>query len=143
MCGTGVPVVFCWKHYLDLAVDLAKNKTDEAKLRASISRAYYAAFCNARNYMFDHDRNEFPKNIGIGEHQYLVQYYKGAAEESKPDDLDGTRFDLGEDLDNMRKMRKRVDYNDHVDKIEKLEKKTAEVLERSKRVIQKIERGGF
>jgi uncharacterized protein (UPF0332 family) len=143
MCGTGVPVVFCWKHYLDLAEDLAKNKTDEAKLRASISRAYYAAFCNARNYMFDHDGNKFPKNMDIREHQYLVQYYKGDAEESKTDDLDGTRFDLGEDLDNMRKMRKRVDYNDHVDKIEKLEKKTVEVLERSRRVISKIERGGF
>ncbi|MBN1234527.1 MAG: hypothetical protein JW999_00580 [Methanotrichaceae archaeon] len=128
---------------MDLAEDLARNKKDEAKLRASISRAYYAAFCNARNYMFDHDGNEFPRDMGMGEHQYLVQYYKGDAEESKTDDLDGTRFDLGKDLDSMRIMRKRVDYHDRVDKIESLEKKTDEVLKRSRRVISKIERGGF
>ncbi len=93
--------------------------------------------------MIDHDGNEFPKNREIGDHQYLVQYYKGDAEESKTDDLDGTRFVLGENLDIMRKMRKRVDYNNHVDKIETLEKKTEEVLERSRRVISKIEQGGF
>jgi len=126
---------------LDLAEDLAKSNTDEAKLRASISRAYYAAFCNARNYMFNHDGNNFPGNIG--EHTYLVQYYKGEADESKTDDLDGTRYSLGKDLDRMRIDRKRVDYWDYVDKIEKLEKMTIEVLKRSKRVISKIELGGF
>ncbi len=130
---------------MDLAEDLAKSKTDEAKLRASISRAYYAAFCISRNYMFDHDKNDFPKRIGeyIGEHQYLVQYYKGETEESKTDDIDGTRYNLGKDLDRMRIDRKRVDYHDYVDKIEKLEKKTTDVLIRSRRVISKIEKGGF
>jgi uncharacterized protein (UPF0332 family) len=141
MCKTGVPVAFCWKHYLDLAENLAKSNTDEAKLRASISRAYYAAFCISRNYMFNHDGNKFPENIG--EHKYLVQYYKGEAEESKTDDLDGTRYSLGKDLDRMRVDRKMVDYHDYVDKIEKLEKKTTDVIKRSRRVIAKIEHGGF
>lgn len=79
----------------------------------------------------------------IGEHQYLAQYYKGETEESKPDDMDGTRYNLGKDLDRMRIDRKRVDYHDYVDKIEKLEKKTTDVLIRSRRVISKIEKGGF
>ena len=60
---------------MDLAEDLAKHDTDEARLRASISRAYYAAFCNARNYMINKDDNQFPQRHD--NHKYLVRYYKG------------------------------------------------------------------
>ena len=86
MCEAGIRVNFDWKKYLDLAEDLAQNKSDEAKLRASVSRAYYAAFCNARNYMFNIDQNPFPPNVK-GHHRYLVEYYKGESDESKADDL--------------------------------------------------------
>ena len=54
---------FNWAEYLELAKELAditstissdsetdsKPRISEAKLRSSISRAYYAAFCIARN----------------------------------------------------------------------------------------------
>lgn len=99
MCESGVPVTFCWKHYLDLAEDLAKSNTDEAKLRASISRAYYASFCNARNYMINKDNNEFPSRQD--HHKYLVRYFKGDLDESKSD-VEGIRSKLGKDLDVMR-----------------------------------------
>ena len=42
---------FDWKHYLDLARDLAQPSSSdqgqrEAELRTAISRAYYSAFCH-------------------------------------------------------------------------------------------------
>ncbi len=46
---------FNWSEYLNLAQELAGRSTEppnqEARLRSSISRAYYAAFCKARNYL--------------------------------------------------------------------------------------------
>jgi uncharacterized protein (UPF0332 family) len=140
MCETGIPVDFCWKHYLDLAEDLARSGTNEARLRASISRAYYAAFCNARNYMINKDNNSFP--LRHDHHKYLVAYYKGDTDESKPD-VEGIRSKLGKDLDIMRRFRTNVDYDDNVRKLGDLYKTTADVLKRSKRVISDIERGGF
>jgi uncharacterized protein (UPF0332 family) len=141
MCETGVPVTFCWKHYLDLAEDLATSRTDEAKLRASISRAYYAAFCNARNYMLTKDNNQFPTRID--HHRYLARYYKGDLDESKSD-VEGIRSIIGKDLNIMRVFRGNVDYDDDVSiEIANLEETTDDVIKRSKRVISKIERGGF
>jgi uncharacterized protein (UPF0332 family) len=141
MCESRVPVTFCWKHYLELAEDLAKYQTDEARLRASISRAYYAAFCNARNYMLNKDNNDFPRKYD--HHRYLVDYYKGELVESKSD-VEGIRRKIGKDLDVMRGFRGNVDYDDEVkSKIKNLEKTTEDVLKRSKRVISDIERGGF
>lgn len=140
MCESGVPLAFCWKHYLDLAEDLAKSKTDEARLRASISRAYYAAFCNARNYMLNKDNNNFP--LRQDHHKYLVNYYKGELDESKSD-VEGIRLKLGKDLDIMRIARGNVDYREDVSKLGNLEEKTKDVLRRSKRVISYLERGGF
>lgn len=140
MRETGIPVVFCWKHYLDLAEDLAESRTDEAKLRASISRAYYAAFCNARNYMLMKDNNPFP--LRYDHHKYLVRYYKGDFDESKSD-VEGIRSQIGKDLNIMRIFRGNVDYDDNISKIGNLDETTNDVLMRSKRVISNIERGGF
>jgi hypothetical protein len=46
---------FDWSHYLELAKELNTGSSgspiEEAKLRSAISRAYYAAFCVARNYL--------------------------------------------------------------------------------------------
>ena len=55
MHPTSVPG-FDWEHYLNLAYELAGTSPPsvpdaEAKSRAAISRAYYAAFCHARNYL--------------------------------------------------------------------------------------------
>lgn len=140
MCETGVPVSFCWKCYLDLAEKLAEPETDEARLRASISRAYYAAFCNARNYMLNKDSNDFP--LRQDHHLYLVKYYKGELDESKSD-VEGIRKKLGKDLDVMRHFRGDVDYKDDVSKLGNLEAAAKDVIKRSKRVISDIERGGF
>jgi len=50
-------MTFDWSEYLKLAQELAGQTVspanEEAKLRSSVSRAYYAAFCKARNYLRD------------------------------------------------------------------------------------------
>jgi uncharacterized protein (UPF0332 family) len=142
MCETGISVAFCWRHYLELSKELAMHTADEAKLRAAISRAYYAAFCNARNYMIYTDHNSFPPD-SREQHKYLVQYFKGESPESKPDDMDGTRERIGRDLNSMRHDRRKVDYDDKVDNLESLNKKALDVIKRSERVVSKTENGGF
>ncbi|RQW77060.1 MAG: HEPN domain-containing protein [Methanothrix sp.] len=142
MCKAGVQVDFNWKKYLDLADELAANRTDEAKIRASISRAYYAAFCNARNYMIEKDLNKFPPEEKE-HHKYLVKYFKGEADESKTDNLDGTRDRIGRDLNSMRHDRRKADYENYVCELERLNETASDVIKRSRRVISSIERGGF
>lgn len=52
-------MTFQWAAYLDLAEALLNHRTtwaqEEACCRASISRAYYAVFCAARNYARDQE----------------------------------------------------------------------------------------
>lgn len=49
-------MVFNWSEYLDVArclVGQGNEPTQEAAYRCAVSRAYYAAFCHARNYARD------------------------------------------------------------------------------------------
>lgn len=46
--------LFDWTKYLDLAKNLSTS-SEEALLRSAISRAYYAAFNQARDYCISHD----------------------------------------------------------------------------------------
>jgi len=46
--------LFDWSNYLALAKDLSES-SDEAVLRSAISRAYYAAFNQAKDYCLSHD----------------------------------------------------------------------------------------
>ena len=53
-------MTFDWREYLTLAENLYTNShyfpNQEACFRVAISRAYYAAFCTARNYAKKYDR---------------------------------------------------------------------------------------
>ena len=49
-------MAFDWREYLNVAEFLRGRKSDctqEAAYRCAVSRAYYAAFCHARNYARD------------------------------------------------------------------------------------------
>jgi len=49
--------MFDWSDYLELSRQLVGESgatIQEARQRCAISRAYYAAFCRARNYLVDH-----------------------------------------------------------------------------------------
>ena len=42
---------FSWGEYLRLAEELGQRTDDQASLRSAISRAYYAVFCTARDFL--------------------------------------------------------------------------------------------
>lgn len=101
-------MTFDWSEYLKLAQELAGQAVspanEEAKLRSSVSRAYYAAFCKARNYLRDIEGHLIPATPEG--HAYVRDEFK-----SSPNRL---RRKIGDDLDRLRIRRNRVDYEDSV-----------------------------
>ena len=108
MYSRGIRINFDWSEYLDLAQELAGQTatpaSKEAKLRSSISRAYYAAFCKARNHLRDVEGHSIPPT---GEaHRYVIDTFR--------DSIDRRRRQVGINLDRLRINRNHVDYNDYV-----------------------------
>jgi len=101
-------MTFDWSEYLKLAQELAGQTVspanEEAKLRSSVSRAYYAAFCKARNYLRDIEGHSIPSTPEA--HRYVRDKFKNS-----PDRL---RRKIGDGLDRLRIRRNRVDYEDSV-----------------------------
>ena len=97
---------FDWSEYLNLANELANQATvpanQEAKLRAAISRSYYAAFINARNYLRDKEGILIPKTGDA--HGYVSQQFEL--------NIDPVRRTLGENLVRLRIYRRQADYVD-------------------------------
>lgn len=120
---------FDWSKYFELAQDLAdinslnssgsatnpKSKIYEAKLRSSVSRAYYAAFCLARNYLRDflHDpRLSKARNGDTNEHQYVADEFKHNKAKNKK------MIEVGSDLGRLRQFRNKSDYEDTIYKLD-------------------------
>lgn len=97
---------FDWSQYLNVAKELAGQATipanQEAKLRAAISRAYYAAFIEARNHLRDKEGHSMPKTSDA--HLYVSQQFELSA--------DSIRRTLGEGLVRLRMYRRQADYVD-------------------------------
>ncbi len=98
---------FDWNEYLKLAQELiGKSSTpcnQEARCRSAISRAYYAAFCNARNFLRDVDSD--PRINGQGNvHSYVRDKFRR--------DPDKRRKKIGEDLHRLLQERHTGDYEE-------------------------------
>lgn len=100
--------MFDWREYLTLADDLraarAPTAAGEALQRAAVSRAYYASFCPARDYLIDLGelspvRREEPKL-----HQQVAERFKLSTS--------SRRREIGTWLRDMREARNRCDYED-------------------------------
>ena len=137
---------FNWVEYLDLAKELAyitstistDSETDskptisEPKLRSSISRAYYAAFCTARNYLRDilHDPRLSKARTGdINEHQYVSEEFRCNQSKNKK------MIEIGNDLSRLRQFRNKADYEDTIYTLEKEVKLSLKLAEN---IIEKI-----
>jgi len=107
---------FDWKEYLTLAQFLQGNGdhySEEAARRAAVSRAYYAAFCLARNYA---SKNLLFVPEGKGaDHGNLISWYN-VCENYHPS-LSG----IGEKLRELLIWRNTCDYDDEPDIITSLE----------------------
>jgi len=132
----GISITFDWRNYLNLAKELGEN-TNEAEQRSSISRAYYAAFCSARNYMEEKDLNSPP--YGGSEHQYVIEYYMGY----KNRRTNRNRIKIAQELKRMKELRIIADYENLFKAEQSLPIAVKDVLIRSDRVISLVEAGGF
>jgi uncharacterized protein (UPF0332 family) len=96
---------FDWSEYLTLAQELTSasisSPIQEAHLRAAISRAYYAAFCKARNYLLNKDGYK-PRNTNA--HQDVIMKFEGS--------VDLGRRKVGTLLRSLRGLRNIVDYEE-------------------------------
>lgn len=97
---------FDWKEYLNLARFLAAEPgisfDQEAASRSAVSRAYYAAFCHARNYA--RDRHGFSPKGDPSDHPEVRTHFKKRAGFQK--------IALG--LDRLRQRRNMADYENSV-----------------------------
>jgi uncharacterized protein (UPF0332 family) len=97
---------FDWSDYLRLAESLVADPIApgprEAALRAAISRAYYAAFCSARNLA--KSRGEIVLTQLASEHALVIAHFRGSPEP--------VRRRIGADLSRLRKYRNNADYDD-------------------------------
>ena len=113
---------FDWRDYFDLSLELAginsveevsditkdQKSRSESHLRSSVSRAYYAAFCIARNYLRDEldDPRLKKQNNDVNEHKYVADELNNSR--------DKTLSKAGKDLSRLRIYRNQSDYDDSV-----------------------------
>ena len=101
---------FDWAEYLSLAEELCAVPVTgpvvgtEAQQRASVSRAYYAAFILARNHLRDNDGDHIPSHGGV--HQFVAAQFS-----NHPDPV---RSGIGYLLTRLRMARNQCDYDDVV-----------------------------
>ncbi|HID61452.1 MAG TPA: HEPN domain-containing protein [Anaerolineae bacterium] len=121
---------FDWSEYFALAQELVGQATSpssqEARLRSAISRAYYAAFCKARNYLRDREGHSIPRGGQV--HRYVRNQFKKSS--------DKVRKEVGENLNRLRKDRNKADYDDTVTRLPAITRKT---LKLAGRVISRLD----
>jgi len=107
---------FEWVEYLNLAHELGGQTlspaNQEARLRAAISRAYYAVFCKCRNYLRDKENHRIPS--GGKAHQYVQNEFKRS--------MNKLRRQIGQTLERLRSDRNKADYDDKIIMLDSLTK---------------------
>lgn len=123
-------MTFNWSDYLSLARELLGKATtpfsQEAKQRSAISRAYYAAFIEARNFLRDQDGVIIPQE---SPHQYVIKQFKNSP--------DSARGRVGRKLQFLRYYRNQADYDDTV---VELTKKSKDALTLARQIISGLSR---
>src|SRR4028119_2002178 len=103
---------FDWSEYFYLARELAET-SEEAKLRSAVSRAYYSAFCLARNYLRDIEQDPTlsrNKTYDINVHKHVADEF--IHHKSNHKSKSKTMREIGNDLKRLRNMRNKADYED-------------------------------
>lgn len=96
---------FDWQKYLYLAKELAGNpvknmESDEAKVRSSISRAYYAAFNIAKDFAFN--SSQPPDRDAENNHREIRVWFQSRTNKQYKR--------IGVDLNRLRISRNKADY---------------------------------
>lgn len=130
-------MTFDWIELLELANELANRGDDEADLRSSMSRAYYASYCSARNFLRDKDSDYYLKShqlfksLETGYHTYVINTFLNHD--------DRLRTEIGGDLERLFDSRKKADYEDLIHyKKENIKKMAIFSLKLSENIRQKL-----
>ena len=121
-------MTFDWLEYLNLAKDIVSvrpiSSIPEEKRRTSISRAFYAAYGLARNFLRD---IEGQNENRLKQQQYVIDQFISH---------DPDRNEVYTELDRLRDNRRRADYEDEFSGIDK---KVEEALYYSEFIIDRLE----
>jgi uncharacterized protein (UPF0332 family) len=123
---------FNWRDFLTLARELVGRKVQpynsrEAKARSAISRAYYAAFIEARNFLRDKEGKE--ASSSDHPHAFVINQFIN--------DSNAVRKQIGRDLDELRRYRRYADYQDVLYYIPD---RVKDSLQLSQRIISNLDR---
>ncbi len=128
---------FNWTEYVYISQELSRlpltgQPSDTARLRAAISRAYYAAFCNAKKYLDSLPHDNISYNInGESSHDSVINCFFS---DSKNQD----KQNIGLLLRNLKRLRKEADYNDKF--IKNLSNKAETAIEEAETIINSLEK---
>ncbi len=123
---------FDWSDYLTLAHDMRttadSSSTREARLRSCVSRAYYAAFCKARNYLRDEKGYQFPTTATA--HALVRKAFQRSS--------DAKRRQIGRALNRLRIDRNKADYDDRINRLSSMANLALESAENILQVLKTI-----
>lgn len=103
-------MTFDWKEYLGISEFLTKGcgiYSTEAAYRCATSKAYFAAYCLARN--FARDFLHFNPATSHSDHGRVREHYRAIGERA-----------FAEKLDRLRQWRNTCDYDDEIESLESL-----------------------
>ncbi len=121
--------MFNWAEYLLLAKELAEDNS-EAKKRSAISRAYYAAFHIAAQYLVDNDC-DFYLTKTREDHDKIWSTLKSPVPGKKRQESAA-----GEHGIRLKEMRRKADYEDTIQNVEKT---TELAIRRSENLIRSLQ----
>ncbi|MDP2897307.1 MAG: hypothetical protein Q8Q12_12265 [bacterium] len=119
-------MAFDWKEYLELsrflAGETATTPGEQAAHRSAVSRAYYAAFCHARNYA--RDRHGFSPEDTAKDHSRVRDHFRARGS-----------VELARRLDSLRRWRNDCDYKDTVVSLPRI---LVEAIEQAQGILDRL-----
>lgn len=125
------PKFFNWVEYITFAQELNNGNilvSEEASYRVAVSRAYYGAFCIARNYATRHGLYlDDDKNA----HFIVQKHYQ----DNEDEDMEV----IGNNLFRLRRDRNRVDYDDSCGNLKYIAHKSIDAANKINEILGKLD----
>jgi uncharacterized protein (UPF0332 family) len=123
---------FEYEDYFYLAQEIAgktpsKSANEEARLRSAISRAYYAVFLKAKDYLEQYTPLIVPNDVSV--HSFVREQFFARGR------TDGKFARVGQNLKFLHELRNKADYGDI---ISELPKKIENVLQKAEDSLKRI-----
>ena len=117
---------FAWADYYALAERL-RHEDSEAALRSAISRAYYAVFCQARDYL--KEQGVMLSTLGPSSHKQVWGEFKQRGR---------THRSIGDNGDKLHYNRIKADYENEIERLDLLVNESFAVAGRALRYLKQV-----